>query len=113
MKCLCYLGIMKEGFLAYSSPAMLICGADVLPESTMFPVMTISPLTLPLHAAQVPASHMASLFDAGNCSVHLKTKKVLQLTLYPPTAPYHHRTPWVLYSRHAKSPSIPCVMTYV
>ena len=24
MKCLCYLGILKEGFLAYSSPAMLI-----------------------------------------------------------------------------------------
>ena len=24
MKCLCYLGILKEGFLAYSSPVMLI-----------------------------------------------------------------------------------------
>ena len=24
MKCLCYLGILKEGFSAYSSPAMLI-----------------------------------------------------------------------------------------
>ena len=24
MKCLCYLGILKEGFSAYSSPVMLI-----------------------------------------------------------------------------------------
>ena len=24
MKCLCYLGILKEGFLPYSSPVMLI-----------------------------------------------------------------------------------------
>ena len=26
MKCLCYLGILKEGFSAYSSPVMLISG---------------------------------------------------------------------------------------
>ena len=25
LKCLCYLGILKEGFSAYSSPVMLIC----------------------------------------------------------------------------------------
>ena len=24
MKCLCYLGILKEGFMSYSSPVMLI-----------------------------------------------------------------------------------------
>ena len=26
MKCLCYLGILKEGFSLYSSPVMLISG---------------------------------------------------------------------------------------
>ena len=26
MRCLCYLGILKEGFSAYSSPVMLISG---------------------------------------------------------------------------------------
>ena len=31
--------------------------SDVLPESTMFPAMTTYLLTLPLHKAQVPASH--------------------------------------------------------
>ena len=41
----------------------------------------------------------------------LTMKKVLQLTFHPPTAPHHHRTLLVLHSRHATSPSIPCVMT--
>ena len=36
--------------------------SDIIPESTMFPVMTTSPLTLLLHAAQVPASHIPSLY---------------------------------------------------
>ena len=39
--------------------------SDELPESTMFPVMTTSPLTLLLHAAQLPASHIISLYDAS------------------------------------------------
>ena len=65
--------------------------SDVLPESTMFPVMTTFPLTLPLHPAQVPASQIASLFDAGYHSVPQMMKKVLQLTFHPPKAPHHHR----------------------
>ena len=38
-------------------------------------------------------------------------KKVPQLTYHLPTAPHHHRTLWILHSRHATSPSIPYVMT--
>ena len=39
--------------------------SDEPPESTMSPVMTTSPLTLPPHAAWVPASHATKLYDAG------------------------------------------------
>ena len=50
--------------------------SDITPESIMFPVMTTPPLTLPLHEAQVPASHITSLYVADYHSVALKMKKV-------------------------------------
>ena len=50
---------------------------DVLPEYTMYPMMTTSPLTPPLHAAWVPASHAANLYDAGYPSVVLMMKTFL------------------------------------
>ena len=56
--------------------------SDELPESTMFTVMTASPLTLLHHTAQLPASHITSLYDASYHSVALMMKKVLQLTLH-------------------------------
>ena len=85
--------------------------SDVLLESTMYPVMATSPLTPSLHKAWVPARHTASLFNTGYPSAPLMIKKVLQLTFHLPAAQRHHRTPWVLHSRHATSPSISCVMT--
>ena len=39
--------------------------SDILPESIMYPVMTTSPLTPPLHTAWVPASHAANLYDTS------------------------------------------------
>ena len=49
--------------------------SDVLPESTMFPVMPTSPLIPLLHTAQLPASHIASLYNADYHSVPLTMKK--------------------------------------
>ena len=51
--------------------------SDISPESTMFTEMTTSPLIPLLHAAQLPASLIASLFDAGYHSVVLMKKQVL------------------------------------
>ena len=65
--------------------------SDVLLKSTMFPVMTTSPLILLLHAAQLPTSHVASLYVASFHSVALMMKKVPQLTFHLLTA-LHHRT---------------------
>ena len=56
--------------------------SDELLESTMFPVMKTSPSDLLLCAAQLPASHIASLYDVSYHSVALMMKKVLQLTLH-------------------------------
>ena len=55
---------------------------DELPESTIFPVMTTSPLTLLFHAAQLPASHITSLYNAGYHLVALMMRKVPQLMLH-------------------------------
>ena len=77
--------------------------SDELPESTMFSVMTASPLIPQLHTAQLPASHITSLYDAGYHSVPLMIKKILQLTFHLLTAMHHHRTPWVLHSSHLPS----------
>ena len=66
--------------------------SDVFPGSTMFPVMTTSPLIPLCHAAQLPASHIASLYDASYHSVPLTMKKVPQLTLDLLSAQHHHRT---------------------
>ena len=43
----------------------------------MYPAMTTSPLTPPLHAALVPASHAANLYNAGYPSVALMMKTSL------------------------------------
>ena len=85
--------------------------SDEIPESTMFPVMTTSPLIPLLQAAQLPVNHIASLYDAGYHSVPLMMKKVLQWTFHLLTTPHHHRTPWVLHSSHVPSQSVPCMMT--
>ena len=85
--------------------------SDILLEYTMFPAMKTFPLTWSLTAAWVPASHIASLFEFGYPSIPLMMKTVLQMTFHLLAAPCHHRTSWVLHSRHATSPSIPCVMT--
>ena len=50
--------------------------SDELPESTMFPVMDTFPLILLLHAAQLPASHLTSLYIVSYHSVALMMKKV-------------------------------------
>ena len=63
--------------------------SDVLPESTMYPVMMTSPLTQPLHTAWVPASHAANLYDASYPSVALMMKTFLQLTSHCLPAQYH------------------------
>ena len=67
--------------------------SDKLPKLTMFLVITTSPLTLPPHMAQVPASHAAHLYDANYHLVPLTMKKASQLTLHLLTEPCHHRTP--------------------
>ena len=56
--------------------------SDELPESTMFPVMKTSPMTLLLHAPQQPVSHITSLCAASYHSVVLMMKKVWQITLH-------------------------------
>ena len=55
---------------------------DELLQSTMFPVMTTSPLNLLLHAAQLPASHIASQYVTDYHSVALMRRKVPQLTFH-------------------------------
>ena len=105
------LTLEDEGYESGSEISTYPLLSDVLPESTMFPVMTTSPFTPPLHAAQVQVHHVASVFDASYQSVLLTMKKAPQLTFHLPKAPHHHRTLWVLNSKHATSPSIPCVMT--
>ena len=85
--------------------------SDVTPGSSMFPVMTTPPLTLPLHAAQVPASHITSLYITDYYSIALKMRTVQQLTFHLLTTPHHHRTSQILHSSHIPSPSIPFVMT--
>ena len=76
----------------------------------MFPVMTTSPLSPPLHTAPVPASHIANLYDASYHLVPLMMEKTLQLTLHPLTAPHHHRAPWVLHSSHIPNASLQYMM---
>ena len=71
--------------------------SGVLLEYTMFAAMTF-PLTWSLSAAQVPASHIASLFNVGFPSTPLKMKKVPPMTFHLLAAPHHHRTSWVLHS---------------
>ena len=66
--------------------------SDKLQESTMFPVMKTSPLTLLHHAPQLPASHIISPNAASYHLVALMTKKVVHFTFHLITAPYHHRT---------------------
>ena len=84
--------------------------SDELLESTMFPVMKISPLDFLLHTEQLPASHIASLYHTGYHSVALKMKEVLQLAFHLLTALHHHSTLQVLQSSHIQSPFIPFVM---
>ena len=86
--------------------------SDVLPGSSMFPVMATSPLTPPRHAAPVPASHITNLYDASYHLVPLMMKKTLQLTLHPLTALCHHSTPWVLHNSHIPNASLQYMMTY-
>ena len=82
-----------------------------LPESTMFPVMNTSPLIPSLHAAQLPASHIASLFNVGYHTITLMMKKIPWLTFHLPTVLHLYRTPWVLHSSHLLNLSLPYVMT--
>ena len=63
------------------------------PESTMFLVRTTSPLIPLLHAAQLPASHITSLYDTGYLSVPLTMKKVLWLTFHLLTALHPPQNP--------------------
>ena len=70
--------------------------SDEPPETyTMLPVAKRSPLTLQLHTAQLPVSHIANLYIASYHSVLLMMNNVLQLTLHLITLLYHHRTPWL------------------
>ena len=87
--------------------------SDEPPESTMSPVMTTSPLTLPPHAAQVPVSHTTDLYDAGYPSVAPMMKTVLQLTFHHFPAQCNYRTPWIFYSSHISSTSLPYMMTWM
>ena len=48
--------------------------SDIHPGSTMFPVMTTSPLIPLLNTVQLPASHIANLCDGSYHSVHLMMK---------------------------------------
>ena len=80
-------------------------------ESTMSPVMTTSPLTLPCYAVQVLASHAENLYDAGYPSVALMMKTVLQLTFHHLPAQQHCKAPWIFHSSHIQSTSLPYVMT--
>ena len=69
---------------------------------------------IPTPLRHTPRPHHVStddniFFDPS--TPHKTAKKVPQLTFHLLTAPHHHRTPWVLHSRHIPSPSIPCVMT--
>ena len=85
--------------------------SDKLPESTMFAVMRTSPFNLLSHVPQLPTSHITSLYTTSYHSVAVVMKKVPQFTLHLITAPYHHRTPWILHSSHYPSPSTLYVMT--
>ena len=72
--------------------------SDVLPEYTMFPAMTTSPLTLPPQVAQVPASHATNLYNASYPSAPLMMNTLHQLTFHLLTALYYHKTPRVFPS---------------
>ena len=85
--------------------------SDEPSESTMSPVMTTSPLTLPPHATWVSASHATNLYDAGYPSVALMMKTVLQLTFHHPSAQQYCRAPWIFHSSHIPSTSLPYMMT--
>ena len=105
------LTLEDEGYDSGSEISTYPLLSNELIESTMFPVITTSPLTLLLHAAQLTASHITNLYIASYHSVALMMKKVLQLTFHLLTALHHHRTPWVLHSSHLPNLSLPCVMT--
>ena len=81
-----------EGYESGSENLTYPLLSDILPEYIMFPVMTTSPLTLPPHVAQVPASHSTNLYDASYPSAPLMMKTVHQLTFHLLTALCHHRT---------------------
>ena len=85
--------------------------SDITPESTLFPVMTTPLLTLPLHAAQVPASHITSLYVADCHPLTLKMKTIQQLTFHLLTTLHHHRISQILCSIWILSSSILRVMT--
>ena len=85
--------------------------SDVLPESTMYPVMKTPPLTPPLHTAWVPASHTTNLYDTGYPSVALMMKTVPQLTFLHLPAQHHCRALWIFHSSHIPSTSLPYMMT--
>ena len=71
------LTLEDEGYESESEISTYPLPPDELPGSTMFPVMKTSPLTLLLHEAQLPASHITSLYAASYHSVVLMMKKVL------------------------------------
>ena len=71
--------------------------SEVLPESTTYPVMTTSPLNLPLHTAWVPESHATNLYNASYLSVILTMKIFLQLTFHHLPTQYQHRIQWFFH----------------
>ena len=83
---------------------------EELPGFIMFPPMKTSPLTLLLHAPQLPASSITSLYATIYHLAVLTMKTLLQFITHLQPAPYYHYIPWVLQSHHPGSPT-PYVMT--
>ena len=58
--------------------------SDVTPESTLFQMMTTPHFTLPLHVAQVPASHITSQSIASYQSVSSEDEESPAVDISPP-----------------------------
>ena len=97
------LALEDTGYESGSENFNILTASDILPESTMYPVMITSPLTPPLDAAWVPASHATNLYNASYPSVALMMKIFLQLTFHCLPAQYCCRTWWIFQSNHIPS----------
>ena len=71
MKCLCYLGIIKEGFLAYSSPVMLISRKLTKDKRVVTDFMHLNVRIAKNNLAYLLLMDMFSVWGSSKCEVLL------------------------------------------